>query len=1119
MMRHAITVGMGFGKKTIGDALASAAVDDVIVIDPGEYRVDQGFTVNKMDIRGGGTGPSEVVLYTDIAIQSSGTLKLTNLTVINTHLKKNAIFVDQGGQLIADRTVIKSQGTSYATIYAAGNVGLSACEIYNDHEDAYGLYVDSGGYASLAQCDVGAGVGVESSKMEIKSSQVHNSLSLDKNGEVDADDLYLTQANPDVYLISVRDGSALTANQLSVPEGQSEAHVVASRFRVPRTNIDPFHMLTVTLEGSSDFDVAGAQVKQTQSASSSQGGDSTAESSEAAEESEPASEAPVSSEADDTVQTASAEKPAIDQLHEMIGLTKLKEQVDAFIKVARFNKKRAEQGNKTSAQSLHSLFLGNPGTGKTTVARLVAKVMYENGVMPSSNYVEVTRQDLVSDNVGGTALKTQKVLESALGGVLFIDEAYTLYQEGGSVNWGQEAVDTILKYMEDHRNDLMIIFAGYTKQMQDFMNMNPGLTSRAPNVFEFEDYTPEEIAQIGLMSLHHDDYKIDEAYYTKAVMKAFRGDIDHSNGRWVRNYNEKLIQTFVMNLPEGAADITTIPNSDIDLMAGGDDQSKAAAVDDLLKQLNGMVGLTSVKAFVNDLVKRVKVEQKLQDELPDGNKPTYHMIFSGAPGTGKTTVARIIAKLFYNLGILPTDSVKEVSRPDLVGRYVGETAQKTSKVIRDAMGGVLFVDEAYQLSQGSENDFGKEAIETFITELENNRDKFVAIFAGYTSDMNDFLEANAGLQSRIPLTLNFDAYTPKEVAQIVLNIVTQKWTVNEALLTQTVVDQYQALPEKDQSNGRWARTFADNLISKHKLWLSEHLNDDKVDIQHIQDSELGGEKKDQDDREQEVDVLLKQLDGMVGLDSVKKYVHELVERITVEQKLKDKLPDSSKPTYHMVFSGAPGTGKTTVARIIAKLFYNLGILPKDTVKEVSRPDLVGQYVGQTEQKTSKVIRDAMGGVLFVDEAYQLSQGGSNDFGKEAIETFITELENNRDKFVAIFAGYTNDMQQFLEANAGLRSRIPLTLDFEPYTPEQVAQIVDNIVLKDWTVNEELLKSIVAANYKKLPENEQSNGRWARTFAEKLIAEHKLWLGQHLDADPDLDVKHIQDKLLYDSIGW
>jgi len=931
--------------------------------------------------------------------------------------------------------------------------------------------------------------------------------------------LYLAEPHEDWYLFSVTNGAVLTADGLIIPEGQNDVRVEDSRLTVEENNIDPVHVITINAKGNYDVNVPGAEIVVPQPATSS-----PSESTEDVVEDEPESQTPPDGDDADNNSDSdeSVEVPAIEQLHAMIGLTELKKQVDAFVKVATFNKQREAQGAKTSAQSLHSLFLGNPGTGKTTVARLVAKVMFENGVMPSNNYVEVSRQDLVSQNVGGTAIQTQKVLESALGGVLFIDEAYTLYQKGGVTNWGQEAVDTILKYMEDHRNDLMIIFAGYTKEMQDFINMNPGLTSRAPNVFNFEDYTPDEIARIGVMGLQHQDYNFDEAYYADAVKRAFKADIDHSNGRWVRNFNDKLIQTFVMDLPDdGSADIFTIPNSVIDEMTGGDQGSKDEEVDRLLAELNGMVGLQSVKDFVNQLVDRVKLQRKLQDKLPNEKKPTYHMVFTGAPGTGKTTVARIIARLFYNLGILPKDTVSEVSRPDLVGRYIGETEEKTSTAIRNAMGGVLFVDEAYQLAKaGSTNDFGKEAIETFITELENNRDKFVAIFAGYTDDMNDFLEANEGLRSRIPLTLKFDNYTPEEIAQIVTAIVTKNWTVNTEMLQQVVVARYKALPESERSNGRWARNFADTLIANHEKWLSENIDSNPdLDVQHIQDAELVIDETNKESKEASVDALLAELNGMIGLDSVKRFVNDLVNRIRIEQKLKDKLPDGSQPTYHMIFAGSPGTGKTTVARIVAKLFYSLGILPKDTVKEVARPDLIGRYVGETEEKTSKVIRNAMGGVLFIDEAYQLTKAGSeNDFGKEAVETLVTELENNRDRFVAIFAGYTTDMQNFLEANEGLRSRIPLTLDFEDYTPDEVAQIVIAIIKKNWTVNEKLLKSVVISRYKQLPANERSNGRWARNFADKLISQHKLWLGDHME-DSDLDVTHIQDDLLFESITW
>jgi stage V sporulation protein K len=247
----------------------------------------------------------------------------------------------------------------------------------------------------------------------------------------------------------------------------------------------------------------------------------------------------------------------------MIGLQSIKADIKEFIAITEMNKTREEKGLGSANLTLHSLFLGNPGTGKTTVARIVGEVLSEKGIIKENKLIETSRSDLVGQYVGATALKTREVLESALGGVLFIDEAYTL-ANGSANDFGLEAVNEILKFMEDHRDNIVIIFAGYTDEMKKFLELNEGLKSRIPNVFTFEDYTPDELFQIGLNELHGQNYEVDETDYRDLIHHNFELSNDFSNGRWVRNLNERIIRKLAVRLyDQKNADMSKITTEDL----------------------------------------------------------------------------------------------------------------------------------------------------------------------------------------------------------------------------------------------------------------------------------------------------------------------------------------------------------------------------------------------------------------------------------------------------------------------------------------------------------------------------------------------------------------------------
>ncbi len=242
------------------------------------------------------------------------------------------------------------------------------------------------------------------------------------------------------------------------------------------------------------------------------------------------------------------------ELESYIGLANVKREVRSLINIAQVYQKRRENDLPTADLSLHMVFSGNPGTGKTMIARLMARVYHTLGILSGGHLVEVDRSGLVAGYVGQTAIKTAKVLEQAAGGVLFVDEAYTLTAGGSENDFGQEAVDTILKAMEDNRDDLIVIVAGYTEQMHEFIESNPGLRSRFNRYLEFTDYTPGEMLEIFTLNCKKSCYELEKAA-RDVLLSYFENMTDaqrrtFGNARGVRNVFERILSCQANRLAE-----------------------------------------------------------------------------------------------------------------------------------------------------------------------------------------------------------------------------------------------------------------------------------------------------------------------------------------------------------------------------------------------------------------------------------------------------------------------------------------------------------------------------------------------------------------------------------------
>lgn len=480
---------------------------------------------------------------------------------------------------------------------------------------------------------------------------------------------------------------------------------------------------------------------------------------------------------------------------------------------------------------------------------------------------------------------------------------------------------------------------------------------------------------------------------------------------------------------------------------------KKESIDDVLAELDQLIGLTSVKKQIREHISYIDfISIRKEKGFQDSEKIGLHSIFTGNPGTGKTTVVNMLGRIYKAMGLLTKGHVVEVGRAELVAEYIGQTAPKVKKKISEARGGILFIDEAYALfRKDDEKDFGREVIEILIKEMSDGKGDIAVMFAGYPTEMHDFLFSNPGLKSRINYSFNFDDYMPEELMQIIRHYAGKKKLIispdADKEMNEIIIAEYRGR-DRTFGNARMALSLVDEskMNMARRLMLKPNVRDlseeelstiEVIDVKEVHSTEEKKKLKLAVD-EGLLNIALDDLNRLVGLNTIKTEMNELVKLVRYYNDLgKDVL---NKFSLHTVFTGNPGTGKTTVARIIGQLYKALGLLERGNVIEVDRSELVAGYVGQTAIKTQAVIDSAMGGVLFIDEAYALTDNGGNDFGKEAVEVILKEMEDHRGEFALIVAGYPGPMSKFLLSNPGLKSRFDRVLNFPDYFENELLDI-------------------------------------------------------------------------------
>ncbi|KAK7426670.1 hypothetical protein QQZ08_006848 [Neonectria magnoliae] len=738
-----------------------------------------------------------------------------------------------------------------------------------------------------------------------------------------------------------------------------------------------------------------------------------------------------------------AHNDALDTLMGMVGLESVK---NRFLSIKSSVDTRIRQGLSLDEERFSCSLLGNPGTGKTTVARIWAKFLTTVGAIAGNAFVETTGSKLASGGVPGCE-KQLETIKDAGGGVLFIDEAYQL--SSGNNPGGAAVLDFILAEVENLRGKVIFVLAGYSKQMESFFAHNPGFPSRFPIEMKFEDYTDEEllsILELRIQRKYSGRMKIENGsrglYFRIASRRIgySRGKEGFGNARAVENYEQAMLERQANRLRvqrRAGAEPDDLQLTQEDII--GPEPSSSLKKCNAYRELTDLIGLKEVKENLNVLLDTVKTnyERELAEEPIVAF--SLNRVFLGSPGTGKTTVAKLFGRVLVDLGLLSNGEVVVKNPADFVGAHLGHSESQTKGILAATLGKVLVIDEAYGLYGGGSttanpDSFKTAVIDTIVAEVQSvpGEDRCVLLL-GYRDKMESmFQNVNPGLSRRFPLSsaFVFEDFDDEALGQI-LDLKLRKSGFR-------ATDQGKRVALEVLRRARNRPNFGnageiDILLGKAKESHQKRSSAGKVKrrgtLEAIDfDAEFDRAEKGTD--------VQKLFEGEVGRDKLVALLEGYQKRVK-NAKFLDMDPEIP---FNFLFRGPPGTGKTTTAKKMGKVYYDMGFLAGTDFHECSATDLIGSYIGHTGPKVQALLDKALGRILFIDEAYRLAEG---QFAKEAIDEIVDCVTKPKyhNKLIIILAGYEKDINSLLSINPGMTSRFPETVEFNPLGPKDSIELL------------------------------------------------------------------------------
>ncbi len=712
----------------------------------------------------------------------------------------------------------------------------------------------------------------------------------------------------------------------------------------------------------------------------------------------------------------------------LVGKDSLKDRLADFsLKCAQAQALRQKTGQSDSHPGLDCCIIGEAGVGKTFLALHLVKMLYAAGICDNPTPTRIDAADW-----DDWSAKIDEKLSQIKNGVLLVTNCQRLVEDKDS------DLDKLFARMRTSSRMPIVILCGLQEGFGTYIGKNKNVSSLFEYILLPPPLDEKSLTDICVHTMS-EQYKmvLTEAARERLRLvfkKKFRDGESGENGVLAAKTAEDAVVSALARKS---------PFVDVQDVKG--EAFKEMTEEEIWEKLDAFVGLGNVKKEIRGIIESLKAQKRDNPDKPV--KIMDHYVFSGNPGTGKTTIARLFADILNTLGVLPTGQLKEVNpRKDLVSNYVGDTALKTEAAVNKAMGGVLFIDEAYGLKNGDHDSFGKEAVDTLVPLLANRAGEFVCIAAGYTADMIHFLEANQGLKSRFSKTIEFEDYNARELEKIFRNMLAKENITLSPDAEKRLPRHFDTMylkRTKDFGNAREVNT----LFREAKRNMGARRNALSDEERRAQGMLMTWEDIVGEDGAKEVTVedVMKELDEFVGMDSVKQEVRKLAEDMEVNRIKAQYGGKAALTPVNILLTGNPGTGKSTVARTFGRLFKAMGLIPTDRVVERKPGDILSTYVNDSDKNMDAAVNEAMGGVLFIDEAYALADYDetghcNNEEGLKALTRLMTRMEDDQGKFVLVCAGYKDKMQNLYKANEGFRRRFSHEINIENYTPDELTEI-------------------------------------------------------------------------------